>query len=294
MIRRLLNPAFLAALAIMLIAAVGFTTAVNVLGFNLKKLEIYPEGNRRVDAMPSETKGWIRLGIDRRETAEVETTLGTTNYVSRLMQRKTEDGTGDVIDFHAAYYTGGIDTVPHVPDRCFIGGGMLISDNPVTLPLDVDKSGWVLDETVPEHLKGQIYTIRTSTTYSDLPGRRIRLPKNAHDIKLRVMSFQDPMRPESKLYAGYFFIANGGLVTTAEEVRLLSFDLTTKYAYFLKVQFTSRSAESPEAFAKKAADLLSEYLPEIVRCVPDWVEVELGNYPPDNPLRLEREKAGRA
>jgi hypothetical protein len=32
-----------------------------------------------------------------------------------------------------------------------------------------------------------------------------------------------------------------------------------------------------------AGRFLDENFAEIMRCTPDWVEVELGEYPPDNP-----------
>jgi hypothetical protein len=37
-----------------------------------------------------------------------------------------------------------------------------------------------------------------------------------------------------------------------------------------------------EELAAEASSLLGELLPEIMRCVPDWVEVEAGRYPANN------------
>ena len=39
---------------------------------------------------------------------------------------------------------------------------------------------------------------------------------------------------------------------------------------------------SAEELAQEASSLLGELLPEIMRCVPDWVEVESGRYPANN------------
>ena len=81
------------------------------------------------------------------------------------------------------------------------------------------------------------------------------------------------------------FIANGGLSTTAEGVRLLAFNLTDDYAYYLKVQFNSARATSPEELATQAGMLLDELFPDLMRCVPDWTKVVSGEYPSDNPRR---------
>ncbi|MDX2147838.1 MAG: exosortase-associated EpsI family protein [Planctomycetota bacterium] len=279
------------ALTIMVGAAAGFAIAKDFYGIYLRKKPIYPADGRPLTKLPSETESWIQVGADRRESAEVEKTLGTTNYVSRRYKEKNpaDPANPAFIDLHCAYYTGQIDTVPHVPDRCFIGGGMAIGSAAQVLPLDLRRDDWVIQTDVPEHLKGKIYRARLSNTYSDRPGRHVNLPKGAERIDMRILEFLGPSdgrNPPARLYSGYFFIANGATVATAEGVRLLSFDLTSDYAFYLKVQTTSYQATSHEDLAKKSSALLRELLPEIVRCAPDWVEVELGNEPPDNPRRV--------
>jgi hypothetical protein len=98
-------------------------------------------------------------------------------------------------------------------------------------------------------------------------------------------------RDEQPFYAGYFFVANGGWVSSAEGVRLLAFDLRTKYAFYMKVQVTSVSGiTSGEQLAKEAASLLDGLLPELMLCVPDWVEVEEGRYP--EPTRSDTAASG--
>jgi hypothetical protein len=82
------------------------------------------------------------------------------------------------------------------------------------------------------------------------------------------------------LYAGYFFVANGGCVARAEDVRLLAFDLRSTYAYYVKVQVTSQDVSSQEELAQAAASLLDELFGDLMLCTPDWVEVEAGRYPP--------------
>lgn len=275
------------AMVVMLGAAAGLSAGVSYFKITLQKEAIEPPNNRLLTGLPRETALWIQEGVDRREQAEVEEVLGTKNYISRVFVRKDtrakKDGGSGVgvpvrMDFHAAYYTGMIDTVPHVPDRCFVGGGLQIGGIMGDLPLPLDQAAWVQDEGVPEHLAGRIFRVRLPNEFSTAPGVNVRLPRDPGDIALRTMEFRS--RDEQPFYAGYFFVANGGWVSSAEGVRLLAFDLRTKYAFYMKVQVTSVSGiTSGEQLAKEAASLLDGLLPELMLCVPDWVEVEAGRYP---------------
>ncbi len=179
-----------------------------------------------------------------------------------------------------------IDTVPHVPERCFVGGGLQIGQLVGDLPLRLDQTGWRPVENLPPHRAGQVFEMRVPNWAARGAGTRIRLPRNPQDLKLRTMAFlSDRADP---LYAGYFFIANGGAVSRAEEVRLLAFNLNDYYAYYLKIQFTSvKGISSGEELAEAGADLLSELMGDIMQCVPDWTRVESGEYPEDNPLRAK-------
>lgn len=273
--------AFLAALGVISGCALGMTAAIRAYGIHLRKLPIYPPEGRLLLGLPVETASWKRVGQDRVETPETIKTLGTENYVSRIYVEKNppEGREPRGMEFHAAYYTGMIDTVPHVPDRCFVGGGLQIGDRAQVLPLELDRTSWVPDDDVPEALRGRVFTVRLANgEHSQKPGARVRLPFDPQDIRLRVVEFLDGRG--GKLYAGYFFIANGGTVASAEGVRLLAFNLTDDHAYYLKVQFTSGQATSAQELAEDAASLLSELIGEIMLCVPDWVEVERGAYPP--------------
>jgi hypothetical protein len=281
------NPAFLAALGVMASAAIGMSTAIHAMRIHLSKKPIYPASGLTLSALPSETENWRRQGPDRIESAEVVEQLGTRNYVSRLYVEKDppQGSPPRVIDFHAAYYTGMIDTVPHVPDRCFIGGGMRFGGSaPRTIPLELDDSSWMPVQDVPEQWAGRVFTVRPSSRYGLTRGTRVTLPRDPHDIRMRVMEFVDD-RTGQRIFAGYFFIANGGAVPRAEGVRRLAFNLTDDYAYYLKVQFVSYDARSPEELADKASDLLSDIIGDLMYLVPDWVQVEKGLWPEDNPRR---------
>jgi hypothetical protein len=169
-----------------------------------------------------------------------------------------------------------IDTVPHVPERCFVGGGLQMGQSPVSLPLPLDTSAWVQDPDAPEALR-PIVRVRTAG------GKRVRLPREPEAIRIRASEYE--VGQDTKLYAGYFFIANGGHTDSANGVRLLAFKLEDDYAYYLKVQFNSSTVGSVEELAEVSASLLGEIFGELMDCVPDWVDVQTGAYPPDNPLR---------
>jgi len=282
------NPAYIVAIAVLALSAIGFTRAIGAYQLHLRKLPIEPPNGRSVTALPTETASWVRVGSDKVMSKDVVETLGTENYVSRMYKLREHEGDPVLIEFHAAYYTGMIDTVPHVPERCFVGGGLQKGGSTERMPLPMDTSMWSVDRTVePEFAgsSGEIFTARTDNRRSDAPGTRVRLPRGVgpdEPITMMVSEFVD-QRGRGRLYAGYFFVANGGTVASANGVRTLAFDLQSDYAYYLKVQVTSSGVSSKEELTELGGSLVGELMPEIMRCVPDWVEVQRGNYPGDTP-----------
>ncbi|MEL6498744.1 MAG: exosortase/archaeosortase family protein [Planctomycetota bacterium] len=280
---QLLKPTSFVLLAVLSLAGLGMGWSIRTLGIHLEKLPIYAPEGRTLSSVPRETENWIAVGPDRIEPVEVLDVLGTMNYVTRTYREKNAaDGEQPrVVEFHAAYYTDQIDTVPHVPERCFVGGGLQQTAKSTVVPLNLDGSRWRPDPFAPEGTD-PVMSVRTSNKWSPAPGANVRLPDGIETVGIRTSGYNIPRQGE--LYAGYFFIANGGIATSAEQVRLLSFDLTNDYAYYLKVQFNAPKLggiQSPEDLARASGDLLSELLPDLMRCVPDWVEVEAGRYPSD-------------
>lgn len=275
--------AFVISALLMFGAAAGFSVAVKHLKLYLIKLPI--EAEFKVSSVPAETNSWKQVGVDEAMPAEMVQELGTQNYLTRAYIEKDppQGRPPRVLQMHLAYYTGMVDTVPHIPDRCLVGGGWSIAGDTKVIPLAIDREStvWQL-ETVPEE-KGRIFSARLGSD-SRRPGSRVRLPRDADELRIRVNPYTDPKQGRT-LYAGYFFIANGGHCSDAETVRLLAFQLTDSYAYYLKVQFSTDSVTSTEEFGEAVSSLLSELLPDIMLCVPDWVEVLRGDYPPDNPRR---------
>lgn len=274
----LMRASVLAAIGVLALSAVGMSAAVRHFKLYLRKLPIYAPDNRQLSSLAVDTASWVRVGGDHRESEEIEQALGTKNYVTRAYAMKGPDGqpTPKVLQLHCAYYTGMIDTVPHVPERCFVGGGMQIGEFVGDLPLPLNKDQWRADDEAPEVVKGQVWRVRSAG------GQYPRLPFKPDTIQMRTSRFLSGDHP---LFAAYFFIANGGHVARAEGVRLLAFDLRDSYAYYMKVQVTTDRVTTGDELMKASASLLDELLGDVMLCAPDWVDVIKGDYPPDNPAR---------
>lgn len=284
--------ALITAIVMLLSGAVAIGAMIQIRGIHLKKTPIYPKGNRQLSNLPTQTPSWVRNGSDHIEAAEILEVLGTENYLTRqYIEKNPKDPKNPVIiQVHGAYYTGGIDTVPHVPERCFVGGGLQQSTSSIVIPLDIDTAGWAHDRTVPSELGGadeKVYTVRLSndSEYTDAPGKRVRLPRNIGPEDPISMRFSEFIGQEQTIYAGYFFVANGQTKANANDVRSLAFNLDDDYSYYLKIQINTNTVDSLDEFVTISESFISEMIGEIMRCVPDWTEVQLGEYPEDNPKK---------
>jgi hypothetical protein len=214
--------------------------------------------------LPVEIDGWKRAGDDRRFDAAGVEALGTELYLSRTYVHRNK--LLPPIQLHIAYYTGQIDAVPHVPDRCMVAGGYVpLTPEPMTLKLEMNKEGW------------QVETAQSSDelVYPTLvnEGELIRLPIG--EFELRTTEFSHPQLGDQHVFAGYYFIANGKTTAYPEQIRLLSFDRTSSHSYYCKIQFTIQGSSqfTTEKFNTIVSSFSSSLLPEIMRCLPDWVEV---------------------
>lgn len=276
------TPAVIVVLVVLIGGSLSTASILRISKANLIKRPI--EVDRRVRSIPTQTENWVQIGQDRLEEAAVEGVLGTKNYLTRVYTRRTQPERGqrpDIVEVHIAYYTGMIDTVPHVPERCLVGGGWSITGSAKVVPLDLSGLITSPDSDVPAEY-GAVQRVRINSPGSPTNGQRVRLPTGMNELGLRVTEFSAPGENAS-FYAGYFFIANGGIATSAERVRSLSFDLRSEYAYYMKVQIASPTAQSAEELGKLGSELLTELFPEIMLCVPDWIDVQMGLYPPPQP-----------
>lgn len=286
---------FIVGMAVLVGGGIAFRGTTAALKYQLTKRPI--EAELKLPSLPKETDRFICIS-DRQEGAEMLEALGTQNYVTRAYIRKGggENTDPGVIELHAAYYTGMIDTVPHVPDRCLVGAGFTISGATRHVPLELDLASWntgTIDGSEGTVYSRRCYRTRTAiapdgSEQKVLIRQHVRLPRGIEDVTIRVTEFASPDSGR-RLQAGYFFIANGGIAARAEDVRGLAFDLRADYAYYLKVQF-SGEFDGPEALAEAASELLADLLPDLMLCVPDWYDVLAGDYPADNPRKSIKDK----
>lgn len=263
------------AASVLLCAAVVVAVVQHTAGLKFTKLPIYAEGNLQLRTLPAEFPSWKMLGSERQLSSEEIKELGTENTLGRLMieRNPVNPDSPHLIDLHMAYYTGMIDTVPHVPERCNVAAGVQAVGAPVLVDVPLDFSILVKNEYIdPGSHSGTVWQARSPTTFS-----RVNLPEGIERLRLRVSRFRDHRGEE--FYAGYFFITNGEVVASADQIRLRAFRLKDDYAYYCKVQFTSGTVSSAEELGVVAGRMLDEMFADLMRRLPDWVEVKAGRYP---------------
>lgn len=263
--------AFIIACVVLAVSGIGFRMAIGHLNVHLRKLPV--DLREHFSSIPRQLGDWRASGIDQTLDATTEETLGTDLYLDRWYV-KQENGRNIGIALHMAYYTGMIDAIPHVPDRCMVAGGFTALGQPFYLDLPINTSDWEVDEANVHRSSGKPYPVVSHPHRITGRPQTIRMPVG--DFRIRTTEFRHPGSPNSRIYAGFFFIANGQVTANPYNVRALAFDLTDRYAYYCKVQFTMDGGPDmePEEFAARVAQLAEEVLPEIMRCLPDWLEVE--------------------
>jgi exosortase len=259
---------FCIAVMLLAISAVVFQVSVHSLNVYLHKNPIYPRQNFSV--LPTTIDGWEKREADNRFDAAGVEALGTELYLSRMYH--STDEALPPIQLHIAYYTGQVDAVPHVPDRCMVAGGFApLTPEPITIPLDIDQSDWTED--THKSLDGVPYRVAAGPGQEDT----VRMPFG--DFKLRTTEFSHPKLGDGRVFAGYFFIANGKTTAYPERIRMLAFDRSSEHAYYCKIQFTisGKHNYTSEKFIKAVSGFTNEMLPSIMECLPDWSEVTTSN-----------------
>ncbi|HEX4053347.1 MAG TPA: hypothetical protein VHX86_03695 [Tepidisphaeraceae bacterium] len=142
---------------------------------------------------------------------------------------------GDVIHLGLTYYTGLVDTVAHIPDRCYIADGYEPSS--YTVPT------WKLGP----NAAGQYYP-----------------------LSVRFISFQDSTGSNrvSKCVA-YVFHTNGHYESDPLGVRQTLEDLTERYGYYAKIELMTLG-EDTDVASTAMTEFLTVARPQIETCFPDW------------------------
>ena len=278
--RVLKEPAFLVALALLGVAAVGLNAATRAMELHFKKQAVdlsVPRLDDGKQGIPSRLGNWVQATIDEPLDHGLQEVLGTKEFVfrtyvdSRAVPQSDIDWFADkssserearigqiqakrpdaVVKLAVTYYTGLVDTVPHIPEKCYVADGFVPAFDPVT--------------------REEAFGVRADGS-----------PRN---VKYRFLHFQDATN-EGRVDrdVAYLFHVNGRYESSNIGVRRELQDLRQRYGYFAKVELMttaqSRAQSSEEvktaAVAKSQAafnDLLSALLPELERCLPDWKKV---------------------
>lgn len=148
------------------------------------------------------------------------------------------------------YTTGLVDTVAHIPERCYVADGF-------------EPSSWEIKQAI----------------CGAFPDGK---PRN---IEFRFIRFEDQSgRNRVACRVGYLFNVNGRYESDPYAVRRRLQNLLERYGYYAKVELMTVAeasdfgTDSHQAEATLAAmkDFLTCALPELERCLPDWQKLHAG------------------
>jgi hypothetical protein len=205
---------------------------------------------KQIDGIPD---GEVTLGDDIMTTLGIGTgwdkdrfpDRSSNWYVARVYRDKTRSP-GDPLQYwqlQVYYYTGALDTVPHVPERCLAAGGAtLAGSQSVTITIPKLPSPW--DE--PLNLRRTLYERQNPTTMS------------------------------TNEYAQYYvFSLNGRPESSWETVRLELAKPWVRHCYFAKIQFYPRGpVANTEQIDRAADEFMNHFLPVVLKALPMPSDVE--------------------
>ncbi len=232
--RRLLQPTFLIVAGILLVCAVGLNGAIQSMQLSFQKKPVpLAEWGKELTTIPADLGPWKMVGQDGRLNEDVEHALGTKQYVFRdyvderivgadriaqmrqmdeaqrfrAMAELQQQHNNAVVNLAVTYYTGLVDTVPHIPDRCYIADGYQ--------PSVYVNQTW---QTQPNPTTVRFITFEDQTGYG-------KLSRNV----------------------AYFFFVNGKQTEDPLGVRVALQNLLEKYGFFSKVELMVARADPETA-----------------------------------------------
>jgi hypothetical protein len=263
--RVLAQPAFVVVATILLAAAVGLNATTQHMKLHFKKLPV-PLA-RPLSEVSDKLGHWEQISIDEALDAEIQDTLGTDKYVFRnyvdtrqVNRRDLEDlkrsvreklpnerrqimytfqmnHPAAVVNVGLTYYTGLVDTVAHIPDRCYIADGF------------------------------------EPTSYQVLPWDALKDRKGDQKVRYIVFEDQTPGRQSVAKNVAYFFHCNGEYVSDPMGVRKSLANLFQRYGYYMKIEVQTIRL-SPDESAKVMNDFLTDALPDIEKSLPDFEKLK--------------------
>jgi hypothetical protein len=252
---------FIIVTAVLLLAAVGLNTTIQRMQLTFRKQPVALQKPLK-DLSPN-LGPWVQVTVDERASHEMEEALATKEYISRdyvdsrivprelieqfkgkkyLEQQQMLDKLRAVypkavMHMHIPYYTGLVDTVAHIPDRCYVADGFE--------PSEAMDSRW------------GCFTDRGEGA----------LAKFIH--------FEDQVagRRAVSRNVAYFFHVNGQYTNSSLEVRRQLQNLFEKHGYYAKIELMT-VLNDREAAAAVMDDFLKYALPEVEKVLPDWQKVK--------------------
>lgn len=170
---------------------------------------------------------------------EVIESLGTEEYVQATYRdtRMSENNPAAFVQLFVTYYTGIPDSVPHVPERCYTGGGHTkVKEGPVAVDVE------------------------------NLPAN----PNNKVDIKAVTFErFASGML--IKTTPTYYFACNGTRTFSPLKVRTILKNPTDQYCYYAKIEVNFSTVRDRDKSIAKAKEFLQYAAPVMENeYLPDW------------------------
>ncbi|HRK31320.1 MAG TPA: exosortase-associated EpsI family protein [Tepidisphaeraceae bacterium] len=260
---RFFDGAFIAVAAILIIAAVSLNATVQKMQLSFRKEPVALQ--QSLKELSPVLGPWVLVTTDERASYELEDALGTKEYIFRdyidsrlvsadvieqfkgkpaaerhqmlgVIRGKTPQA---VIHVGVTYYTGMVDTVAHIPDRCYVADGFV--------PSQYDISRW---ECFAERSSDNQAAARF-IHFVDQVAERQSIPRNV----------------------AYFFNVNGRYTNDPLDVRATLQDLFQKHGYYAKVEMMS-ALEDRKLAEHAMADFAGHALPELEKVLPDWEKVK--------------------
>lgn len=242
---------FIAVACLLLTAAAALAATSHALHLYFHKVPVPP--NRPLTQLPADLGPWRQCGGNQVLAAELEQTLGTTEYVFRnyvdervigeqavdeIRQNPAAaaaragaiavDRPAAIVRLAVTYYTGRVDAVIHQSERCNLKGG-------IATAIESQPQNWAV---------------------------------GGRPLKVRVVRLvNDASEAQGPRYITYLYCVNGREDTEAWRVRGMLMDPFERYAWYSKIEVTTDLTD-PDESQRVLSDFLKEALPEIEKCLP--------------------------
>jgi hypothetical protein len=269
------NAHFIVAVVLLGVSAISLNAATKMLQLHFRKvpIEMRHELDDPSGGLAARIGPWQMVSIDAPLPEDTEVMLGTKEYVFRdyvdtrkipqseldkfsdktprerhellaALQRKNPDA---VINIAVTYYTGMVDTIPHVPEICYVADGYVPTEPPATYE-------WAVPS--PLLAAGEQLPVRFISFDDQTPTQRVR--RNV----------------------AYFFQTQGVYEADPRQVRFHLQALTQRANYFAKIELMNLVKDHDQSVAMMK-DFLNVALPEVERCLPDYRHLSATTQPAD-------------